>query len=431
MDSTASTFSAPLSRAASPLPARAGAAVLALVLVAAGVLTPTRSPEAIAFGSAAGVLAVATMGVAVVPEKGLRAVQLAALASVWVCLRMTMWTTPAASWVLFGAPLIAVLAAWALPMQRRRVRLGAIVLVTAAIPLLLLAGDGWPYAEYVLGAALQFLVLGEHLGRTGRRPLKDVARYLFTGNTAPATPVPVEDVLATDRAPETILRGGAWVALGLFLLAANGALRVLDLFEPWTLAREGAPVAAFLHGVGYWSYRFLRIAGVFLVDVGCLRMLGVPARDPVAAPWRSRDFLDYWKRANVYRYKMLSEVYFRNFFPVGGRWMPAGVLGVFLVSGLHHMVTAPWAGFALLRWGIDGVISAATAAYKQARARAGVKAYVSGKRRAAPPRWVTVAWAVALPLVVLSAHGFLMELSRPDKALRLFLWQFLPRGWFV
>lgn len=411
-----------------PVVVRVAAGVGAGVFVALAAAVPNLNPDAGAFGSAVAALSVACVAVTLAPPAALPWVQLAGLASVWLCVRMARWIEPGTSWVLFGAPLAAVALAWALPAHRRRVRLAAILAVTAALPLLMYTPWQWPYAEIVIGAALQFLVLQEAM-RGGRKPARDVIRYLFTGNAAVSTPVPVDDVLAEDRSPQALLRGSLWVALGFLLLAAQGEVRRLDAFEPWQMAAAGHPLTALLYGLGYWGQRFARIAGVLMLDVGALRMLGVPARPPFDAPWKSKDFLDYWKRANVYRYKMLQEVYFRNFFPTTGRWMPVGVFVMFLVSALHHAGNATWPVFTFVRWGLDGAVSALTAAWKQQRSRAGVRAFVAGKRKKPHPRWLQGVGVGVAAFVVLSLHGFLMDLSRPDRALVELLWTVFPRRW--
>lgn len=413
-----------------PVPVlRAAAALVGIVVLGAVASVPSTSVEVEAFGKALEVLAIGVGAVALAPAATVGAVQMAAMAAFWVCARMVWWEGPQSAFPLLGAPLLAVVAALVVPVQRPRVRKAAIVLATASLlPLFWLE---LPHEEFALGAVLQFLVLSESFGRAGARPrVRDALRYFSTGYLAPATPVPVEDMKVLDREPLSIVRGASWVAGALLLLAAYATLRDAELFRPWHEATQGRPVSAAAHGLAYWGMRFARIAGVFFLDAGVLRMLGMPVRLPLDEPWKATNYLDYWKRANVYRYKMLSEVYFRNFFPTTGKWVPAGMFAVFLISGLHHAAIATWSGFVFLRWTVDGAISAATAWWRQRRARAGVKAFVAGQKKAPPPahaRWTKPAVALALALTVLVSHGFLMELSRPDQELRVLVWKVFPR----
>lgn len=408
---------------------RLAAAVVAVGVVAAASLVPSASAEVRALRGALEVVGLGVGAVALAPAASVGAVQVAAMAAVWVVARMAWWEGPLSAVALFGAPLLAAGAALLLPIERPRVRKAAIVVATAAlVPLF------WvelPNEEHILGAVFQFLVFSEFFGRAGTRPrAADALRYFATGYAAPATPVPVEDVHARDREPAGVLRGASWAGAGLLLLAAYATLGEAALLHPWHEALAGRPVTAAAHGLGYWGWRFLRIAGVFLVDAGFLRMLGMPVRMPFDEPWKATNFLDYWKRANVYRYKMFSDVYFRNFFPTTGKWVPLGMFAVFLVSGLHHAAIATWSGFVFLRWALDGGIAGATAWWRQRRARAGVAAFVAGRKKAPPPahaRWTRPALAVALSLSVLISHGFLMELSRPDREIRVLVWNVFPR----
>ncbi len=408
--------------------ARLPAAVLATGVVALAILLPNANLQAGWWRTAFGPLALSCLALALVPEAWVRPVQLGALACIFVTIRLAQWQGPV-SWLLFAGPVVVVVLATAIPVERTAWRRGLILLATAAaFPLTQMRVE---HEEHVLGPLLQLVVLSEGFARSGGRGLAAAARYALSSNAAPVTPVPPEDVAAIDRSPGSVIRGSGWAAMGYLLTASHRALRdQLDL-QPWLRLREGHLLLAAGEGLAFWILCFAAVAGVFFLDAGTLRMVGIPARAPIDEPWKARNFLDYWKRANVYRYRMLSEVYFRNFLPARGPWFPFSVLAVFLISGMFHATLTRWPNFAMARWVIDGVASAATAVYLQWRARASVKAWIrhGGKPEAARPlgrRILGGIAAAASVFAILSIHGFLMQLSRPDVPLRQWVRMVLP-----
>ncbi len=161
-----------------------------------------------------------------------------------------------------------------------------------------------------------------------------------------------------------------------------------------------------------WAAVMADVAGIIFMDAGTLRLLGVPVAAPVLEPWKSRDMLDYWRRANVWRYRMLVEGYQRLFLPLAGPWMPLGVFVVFLVSGLHHASAVVLDFFPGLRWTLEGVLCSANAWWNQWKQRRDVRRYVAtGRRPWRGPVWVAT-------LLVLLAHGFLQNISHHDRPTR-------------
>jgi hypothetical protein len=200
------------------------------------------------------------------------------------------------------------------------------------------------------------------------------------------------------------------VAGGALLLGMHQRLVGHVDLTPWGALAGGERLSVPLRALLAWGHRIAGLAGVILVDAGALAMLGLPLRAPVDAPWRSRDFLDYWRRANTYRYRLLVDGFFRPFFPARGAGFAVGVVAVFLVSGLHHAVTATWVGLTAVRWAAEGVLAAGNALWNERVARSQVGAWLTS---GAKPRRRNVAVAT---LVVLVAHGLLLPLAKPAGA---------------
>ncbi len=365
------------------------------------------------------------LAVHLAPQRWRRPLQTLAILAVFVQVRLLLWRSPLRSWGLLAAPLAAAAAARWLPVDRLAWRRGLLLGTVAATAALL--APGWAHREYLLSAVLQFAVLVDVLGRTGApRRLPDCLRVMCATNNAPVTPVPPEDALRSAWGTGPILKGAAWAGMALVLLGLAVPLRGHPFLHPWATLAEGDVGLSAVQALAYWARQIAAVAGVMFLDAGVLWMLGVPVRAPVVAPWLATDFVAYWRRANVYRYKMLAEAYYRTLLPARGPWMPVGVVAVFFLSGLQHAVlSGRRPAFSFLRWGLDGLVTAATAAWRQASQRRRIRDFIAGRPRPAAPRWRRVGGAVLAAAAVIVAHGYLMALSRPDRATRA-LFGFLP-----
>ncbi|MFZ5478933.1 MAG: hypothetical protein ACOZNI_19330 [Myxococcota bacterium] len=398
---------------ASPAISRGLATVLAAGLVGVAALVPSDAPDAVTWRAAVPAILAAVALTALAPARWLYAAQLVGLGLVWATVRYLAWD--ADGLVLLAAPLAVVALARVLPFDRPVVRNTTIV--AATIGTVSLWPLDVPHAPRVLGSLLQLVILA---GAARAHTLADLTRYVFTAQVAATNPVPLDDVRRVDRSADTVLRGGALAAVGLLLVVASEAA---GPWGPWRRLERLDLASAVVHSAAYWADALAGVAGVLLLDAGTLRMLGIPVRAPIDEPWKARDFLDYWKRANTWRYKMLSDVYFRPWFPSRGWGMAVGIFVVFVISGMHHTALAVFPTFVLLRWVLDGAVSAATAAWRQHRARSGVAAWIEGRPRSRVPAWVP---AVGMPFLVIVAHGFLMQLSRPDEPARRMVQAWLP-----
>lgn len=291
-----------------------------------------------------------------------------------------------------------------------RLRLGLRPLVLGGTGIIALCGlVAYPGEELVLGAFFRFLLLaaGEPV------PIAVALRYLLLVNLAAVTPAPPPGALGADLSWASRRVGLGWSFAGLPLLwVSHHADPGLD---PIGTLAAGRPLAAAGTALLFWGWKMAWIAGTLLLDAGAMRLLGVPVPIPVDAPWKSKDFLDYWRRANTWRYQLLSSLWFRPFFPARGPGLSLGVFVVFVVSGLHHAVIGFHAPWIWLRWVLEGGVAAANAAWSQWRARRAVQAFLRSGTRPAPPG---PAWAIAAALVVLLSHGFLMQLARPTEEMR-------------
>jgi hypothetical protein len=361
-------------------------------------------------------IAAAAALVAVLPPRWAYAGQTAAMGFVFAAFRLES-TQLMASLVAMAVPLALGALAWRLPLHRRGWKPGIIAASTALIAAAAFLPR--PLGIHLIFSGLQFAWVCEAASnpeRFGERSWHTCQRAMFAG--IHSLPVPPDDCIRMDRSPRALLTGLAWFsAVGALIGVGAGGLG----FHPVRSLEAGEAGWALLESLLFMIQMFGVLLINFLVEAATWRLLGVPVRAPLGRPWLAKSFPEYWRHANVYNYRMLSEVYFRNLFPARGPWMLVGVVCVFLISGFHHAAAE---GPAMLvsaavwwRWLLDGVITAATLAWMERRARSRVQAYLASGNKA-PPRARTPVgsflWAAGCILVVLLSHGLIFNLYLPD-----------------
>jgi hypothetical protein len=292
-----------------------------------------------------------------------------------------------------------------------------VVVATLAIGALFLGKEAWE--RPIVGAALQVVAIAG----SGLRPrgLASLARAFFATNVTQSTPVPFDEVQRTDRSLTSLYRGALWLALAAPVHVLGRAIVASPWAEPILAFDGGHYATSVLYAFILWVGVMCDVAGIIFLDAAALRLLGVPVASPVVEPWKSRDMLDYWRRANHWRYRMMVEGYQRLFMPVSGPWMPVGVFVVFLVSGLHHASTVVLDFFPFLRWTLEGLLCAANAAWNQWKQRRQVRNFLASGVR--PVRRASALAAAAVILV----HGFLQHVSRPEESTREVIRQWVGR----
>jgi hypothetical protein len=395
---------------------------VAFVFVAQAVLLPPSARDApenarvFHYLDRVPLIAAAAALVALLPARWAYAGQTAAMGLVFAAFRLES-TQLVPSLVALAVPVAFGVLAWRLPLHRRGWKLGVIAASTALIGVAAFLPR--PLGIHLIYSLLQLAWVCEVASdpkRFADRSWQSYQRAMCVG--IHSLPLPPDDCVRMDRSPRALLIGLAWFsAVGALVGAGAGALS----FHPIASLANGQPGWALLESLLFMVQLFGVLLINFLVEAATWRLLGVPVRAPIGRPWLARSFPEYWRQANVYNYRMLSEVYFRNLFPARGLWMFVGVVGVFLLSGFHHAAAEGPAmlGSAALwwRWFLDGAFTAATLAWMEHRARARVGAYLAAGSKS-PPRARTPVrsflWTAGCVLAVLLAHGLIFNLYLPD-----------------
>ena len=408
-----------------PLWQRAGAALLAVgtLYVMLGFALEQRLVVHFAFKALSRsiwVVAASTLCVAVAPRRWLREVQTLAVMAVFGCLwwaAMSIISRPPAHRVS-GAPLLhpvlltlmpIVLSTlmWKLPIHTPRWRRNVILVATLGfLPCHIFQ---WQAPAYYL---VQFTFGCAVVGRRPSRTWQDCARSSYAFIPAGYDPAVM---IRTERRPQVILSGLAW--LGLALAAHAVALFVRARFglpTPVATLLDGSPVFV-LHALGTWAYWLAwMLIPVFFTGAGLARLLGFPLRSPIDNPWFATNFLEYWKRGDTYRYHYVRETYLREALsPLRNRSMSLAIVAVIVIAGLQHPPTRTdgW-HWIMLRWLLEAVFTAGTWIWLQRRAEQRVSAYV---REEEPPppraRWLELVLTIVSIIVVLSLKGLGQDLS--------------------
>jgi hypothetical protein len=341
------------------------------------------------------VMIAAAAAIAVAPARWLPVLQGAAIFLVTYAYEIDLHRplaenlTSAAIWSLSGV------LAWKLPLERAALRRGLIVAVTVGM---VLGARRLTYPQGVL--LLQFLFVSAVMAR---RPLRT---WLECQRASSVTfmNVPPQDLIASTRAPSSVLLGAALLAgamlaerafvrlapcdgTPLYLCEQSMGLSLSD--EVWnSLTPLSALIAVPRLGLWLWH-----LAVNYFAFVGVMRLLGVPVSMPMSNLLRVRNLFDYWKAVNTWRYALLKAVYIDHFFPLESGWLgTSSIVAVFLVSGLHHTVGGVARTGSLARsilwqcvpWLISGLLCSLTFQWVLYRMRGRVRAAVLGLPKVSP-----------------------------------------------
>jgi hypothetical protein len=405
-----------------PLWQRAGAALLAAfaLYVTLGFLLERRLVVHFAFralGATIWVVAASCLLVAVAPRKWLREVQTLAVMAVfgglwWATMAIisrsrALATPPLHPALVTLMPIVLATLMWRLPLHDPRWRRN--VILVAALGFLPCFFLQWQTQAYYL---IQFTYGCAVLGRRPSRTWQDCARSSYAFIPAGYDPAVM---VRTERRPQVILSGLAW--LGLALAAHAGAVFVrarFGLAAPVAALLAGSPVFV-LHALATWIHWLAwMLVPVFFTGAGLARLLGFPLASPIDNPWFATNFLEYWKRGNTYRYQYVRETFLRETLaPIRNRSMPLAIVIVIAIAGFQHPPTRTdgW-HWIMLRWLLEAALTAGTWIWLQRRAERRVGAYVRGEGARPPrPRWLALVLTVVSIVVVLSLKGLGQDIS--------------------
>lgn len=362
-------------------------------------------------------LSLGTMLVTLVPPRWVRPTQLVMLGVLFWRTRVRAATGLDDVWQITVLPVLLAGLALVVPWERRSVRLVTIGLATGAF--------GWLWVAELPNEGVLCDMLLELLFPAGTwdlaRPTRlQAAAYPLVASAIILTPIPPADTWTVRRDAQHVLVGGLWVLVAAFLVGELSPYAALPHTNPLELVDDGRWAAAIPGVFLYWAIVYGMLAGHLLLIAGSLRLLALDIRSPVRSPWLSTSFLEFWRRSNVYRFRIFVEVYWRNL----GLKGPWGVFCIFLISGLHHAALSVDQALVMVRWAFDGAASALTAWWQARAARLKVKQWLAGIRPPAPPRWRVATTRVASIAVVLGVHGLLLAIVRaPDL---VYQWLGLP-----
>ncbi len=313
----------------------------------------------------------------------------------------------AAAPVLIAATFALALALRLLPLERKWVRLAAIGALTASFALLRL----WPPLVLpLMGMLQQALLSASHFRDPAQRTFDRCLRASLLPQWQP-TPIPLEDLGREDLSPRNFTSGAVLLFVGPALYQGCSLyIEKVGLPDPVGELIRGQLLLVVPHAIFYAAFALLFVFSILVTDAATGRLLGLPIRLPMHAPWDATDFMDYWRRANTWVYHLMSTVYFRNFFPPRGWRFSLGVFVVFLITAWFKSATHQGAFDAgsYLRWAVEGALVGGTALWLQHRARSRVARFVRtgvGLR----PRSFSAAAASVLGIFLL--HGVLVEFS--------------------
>ncbi|HMV66157.1 MAG TPA: hypothetical protein PKA64_04860, partial [Myxococcota bacterium] len=181
---------------------------------------------------------------------------------------------------------------------------------------------------------------------------------------------------------------------------------------PWGLLLDGDVTGGLVDAVRMCALSFLPVAARLLVLAATLRLIGIPIRAPVDAPWRATDLLDWWRRTHSWR-----SVVFRTAFLQHLGWAgPAATFGVFLLSGLQHAGAEadPWPHVAV--WATLGVLAAINVAWIRVLSKRRVARWMATGVRPEPGRLARLVSLLAVMLVQGLALGLMPALDRGAPA---------------
>lgn len=299
----------------------------------------------------------------------------------------------AVGWRAAGIVVVAVLGAL-LPLGQETVRRATILIGVLCWPIIIVAD----LPRQLVGPAVQLVFLGAMT--TGLR-LGEGLRYGLACSMLPTISVPPGEALRVDRSPRSVLVGGGMLVGGLGLLTGLSPFAWIPSSDPWFALWSGQPWRVPDLAIAVTLHHWPPVLGRLVAVAGLLRLFGVAVSSPVDAPWRATNFLEWWRRTHTWRSRLFREGFFLQLGWTG----PAAVFLVFLLSGLQHVASGQGIED-LLRWTVDGAVSAGTFVVLQRRAARRARAWVERREVVRDPAWR--AW-VGL-ILVLIGQGLLWSL---------------------
>jgi predicted enzyme related to lactoylglutathione lyase len=356
---------------------------------------------------------------AVVPTRWHYRLQSAALAALFVTFELEEEGGLVKNVTTLAVWFASTLLVWKLPLRNDRFRKALIVVVTLSLPLVA------RYVSFEQGVVLiQFLFASEVLAQKESRSWIQCQR----ATSALLTMMPPTDLVASRRTGASLLIGAGLIAggtLGLrafhrfgpcesspfFFCAQSLGLSIADLV--WLHPRPASLAWAVVRDVT-WLANFALQYSVF---AGLLNLFGIPMRFITGNMLRVRNLFDYWKTANRWQYELLRTVYLDNFFAIGRGWTAAaGIVLVFMVSGLHHLPGRLPEGESMARvllgsetrWVVFGILCAITYQYRVYSVRRRLRATMSGGADRSLPRSFDALVGPASLFGVLCVSGLLI-----------------------
>lgn len=354
---------------------RVGAAAAGLALVALLLhLAPATRPGAhqlAALRDALPYVSAAVVLVQLLPERAQPFLLALAAGSIQLA-----WGGPTAlAWRAGAVVAVAILAA-VLPLHDTRVRRATILGGVLAWPLIVVAD----LPSQLVGPSVQLVFVA---AMTDGLPLRQGLRHGLACSMLPTISVPPAESLRVDRTPRGVLLGAARGVIGLATPTRWSPFSWIPTSDPWFALWSGqvwrVPDLAIAVTLANWP----PVLGRLLAVAGMLRLLGVPMTAPVDAPWLASDFLEWWRRTHTWRSRLFREAFFLRLGWTG----PTTVLLVFLLSGLQH-VAAGNPIDDMLRWTLDGAISAATFVVLRRRAASRARLWVEKRERRRVSPWI-------------------------------------------
>lgn len=389
---------------------------MALAAMGLGPATADFAPRIGAFWKVFPVVAAGIAATSLLPERTLFRSQSVVILTNWIAWR-ALTDEPRTILALCITALISIVVLSHPASRTVRGRQGVVV-VASLVMVGLLAGE-WKWERPVVGLLLQSIFIAG-VGELGGNRKEALIRSFLSANASRSTPMPAADLQRIDRTITNLISGAGWALSALLVYAAGTWIQRSEWVDPLRSAGAGMWAESTAQALVLWAAVMGEVMGTLLLDGGVLRMMGVAVGSPIDQPWLAKDFLDYWRRANTWRYRLMVDGYQRLFMPMGGRWMPLGIVAVFAMSGLHHAAHARQPFFPMLRWMIEGIVCAVTAWWRQRVRQRAIGQWASqGTVRTVHP-----AWAVLAAFLVIVSHGFLMDITRGGRPTEA-----LIRGW--
>lgn len=321
--------------------------------------------------------------------------------------------------VLFPALFVCLLCL--LPFNKKSWRTPTVILSTLSFPILVFfvlipLKSTYFFNFSIIGSAMSFLLIACSLNQFGeQKPKGAIIRAMFT-NFVSRGPIPLENCLKLHKEKEVKLKGLLWLLLGIFIFFVVSRLPMdeTDMFlfvtKNFNLDNSGKIIgASFLS----WVIFFGKAASTMFMDCGLLLVLGISVHSPINKPWLATNYAEYWQRANTFRYEFLKRVYLPYVARFRGVWVYIGIVGIFMISSVHHYFFHHLTPYPFLRWFIEGVVTAGTIWWIRKKNKIKISHYQEQlDKPKEPSRAFNYFWQGVCVFITLATHGFLFILNR-------------------